>query len=308
MRSFGDYYVLANTLDLVTQLRLGRTGGFAAALPGRRSTHTARTRARACSTTRWAVFGEAYFDLTREDQADRRVCATTPTSKQIQRRQRATTRWTTGRSTPASQSPLPCRLRRCWLPVRDRSAECATAFGLLDPNASANIDSVDGRFWSRTTNILLGAPSGCSPGSGSGRALRRDRATRLDAAALTPGLRAPERMAISQAVPIVHRVRAKPVTLTGSPDEDDRGSEVTGRLGVDWQVSGHVHDLCLLQPGLQAGRLQPGDQPGVPGHVVVHLRFGEDRRHRDRQQELVPGRRPDRQRPRSSPTTTAVCR
>jgi outer membrane receptor protein involved in Fe transport len=235
--SFGDYYVLANTLDLVTSY--GSAALAAPPLyPG--SFNNSSNPSEGVLNDGWAVFGEAYFDLT-------------PKIKLT-----AGLRYNTDNKQTSDASVLYNSVDNGAIAAGfgGPTGDFLIANGLLDPNFDANIAGIDGRFWSRTTNVLLGPLGG--PAEADLAQLYGVTQEQLDAAALTPAYSA-ERIAISQQVPIVPQF-GEARTLTGSPDEDE-WKEVTGRLGVDWQVTDRSMVYAFFSRGYKPGGFNPAINP-----------------------------------------------
>lgn len=237
--SQGDYYVLANTLDLVTSY--GNPALAAPPLyPG--SFNNTGDPSGENFSDGVAVFGEVYYDIT-----------------------------------PSLKFTLGFRYNEDNREVRDTSvlfnsvdnAAIAASFGLdpateaflignglLDANYAANANVGAGRLWSRTTNILLG-PLGGAPEAALARYYGVSQAD-LDAAALTPAYSA-ERVAISQQVPIVPGF-GEQRDLTGSPDEFS-WEEWTGRAGFDWQINDTSMAYAFYSRGYKPGGFNPAIPP-----------------------------------------------
>lgn len=137
----------------------------------------------------------------------------------------------------------------------DAAIAQAVQLGLLDANYLTNINAFSGAFWSRTLNLLLG------PVFGDPTAIETDlimhygvSASELAAALQTPAY-SPERVAISQQVPIVPQFNESRL-LTGSP-EDASFNEVSGRIGIDYQINDDTLWYGFLSKGYKPGGLNP---------------------------------------------------
>ncbi len=136
----------------------------------------------------------------------------------------------------------------------DAAIAQAVQLGLIDANYLSNINAYSGAFWSRTLNLLLGA-------FGDPTAIESDlamhygvSASEIAAAAATPAY-SPERVAISQRVPIVPQFNESRL-LTGSP-EDASFSELSGRVGIDYQITNDTMWYGFLSKGYKPGGLNP---------------------------------------------------
>jgi outer membrane receptor protein involved in Fe transport len=166
----------------------------------------------------WAVFGEAYFDVT-----DRvKVTAGLRYNKDEKRVRDTSLLWN----------------------ATDANFPLSTALGGFAAPP----------LFSRVAGFLNGsAPTPAQVGLinyyGQGDALA--------AALLTPA-RSPERLAIHNAIPIVPGFN-ETRDITGSPSEFE-WTEVTGRLGVDWQITDDVMVYLFYSRGYKPG----GANPAIP--------------------------------------------
>lgn len=129
----------------------------------------------------------------------------------------------------------------------------AVAGGLLDANYLSNTNAYSGAFWSRTLNILLG-PFASGPAEEGLAEFYGVSAAELEAAAATPAY-SPERVAISQRIPIVPQYNESRL-LTGSP-ENASFTEASGRVGLDIQVNDDTLYYGFLSKGYKPGGLNP---------------------------------------------------
>ena len=127
----------------------------------------------------------------------------------------------------------------------------AYALGLLHPDHQFNTGFGTGTpFWSRTLNLLLG-PLGGEPELDLVRLYGATDA-QIQAALQTAGY-SPERIALSQLVPIVPEINESRLR-TGSPEQASF-SETTGRIGVDWQYDNNTLIYAFHSRGYKPGGL-----------------------------------------------------
>ena len=125
--------------------------------------------------------------------------------------------------------------------------------GLLDANYLTNTNAFSGAFWSRTLNLLLG-PFASGPVEEGLATFYGVSDAELAAAAATPAY-SPERVAISKRVPIVPQYNESRL-LTGSP-EDASFTEVSGRVGFDFQANEDTLYYGFVSKGYKPGGLNP---------------------------------------------------
>ncbi|MFX3657894.1 MAG: TonB-dependent receptor [bacterium] len=225
----GDYYVIANTLDLVGVYGVPALG-FPPLYPTMFNS-TSNPDGRSGNTgDSTSVFGELYFDVTdsvkitaglRYNQDKKEVQDSGVLYNAI--------------NADAVGGTLPAFL---------------VGLGLLDPNYLTN--GQPGTDWTRTLNILLG-PLGGAPETALARYYGATQA-QLDAAALTPAYSA-ERFAISALVPPAPGFNENR-DLTGSPSQAEF-KETTGRLGFDWQVNDATMVYGFYTRGYKPGGFNP---------------------------------------------------
>lgn len=253
-----EYYVIANTLDLVTALGAPLFSlpplypGFFlnASSPGGLQIDGA------------AVFGEGYFDLNEDmkltvglrfnnDNVQRSDSSTLFNAINhaavIVGVQQGILDLVRAQAAAAGIPPEAITL--------DAAIAQAVQLGLLDANYLSNINAASRAFWSRTLNILLGPVFGDPTALESDLAMHYGvSASEIAAAAATPAY-SPERVAISQRVPIVPQFNESRL-LTGSP-EDASFSELSGRIGIDYQVTDDTLWYGFVSKGYKPGGLNP---------------------------------------------------
>ena len=231
---YGDYYVIANTLDLV-----GNYGVPALGFPPLYPTmfnSTSNPSGRSGNTgDSVSVFGEAYYDINeslkftvglRYNKDNKEVADTGILYNAI--------------NAEAVGASLPGFL---------------VGLGLLDEDYLTNSipgRSVGGTNWTRSLNLLLG-PLGGAPEANLASLYGVSQA-QLDAAALTPAYSA-ERFAISSMIPIAPGF-GENRALTGSPSEATF-EEMTGRIGLDWQVNDSTMVYGFFTRGYKPGGFNP---------------------------------------------------
>jgi len=89
------------------------------------------------------------------------------------------------------------------------------------------------------------------------------------AAALATGAQSPERLAISEAVPLVPGFN-ETRDLTGSPSEFD-WQETTGRIGIDWQVTDSNMFYLFFSRGYKPGGANPAIPPQFQGESAFQF-------------------------------------
>ncbi|MDH3640550.1 MAG: TonB-dependent receptor [Gammaproteobacteria bacterium] len=207
--SNGDYYVLANTLDLVTVF-----GSPALAAPPLYPGFFNATGNPSGDTLQdgWAVFGEGYFDIT-------------------------------------DSVKLTAGLR--YNEDNKEVSDSSVLFNAVDINAAIGGVLGPDPVWTRTTGFLLGDPTDV--------ALGNLYAPDLVAAAAATAPLSPERFAVSAAVPIVPQF-GETRALTGSPSEEE-WSEVSGRIGIDWQINNDSMVYAFFSRGYKPGGFNPPIPP-----------------------------------------------
>ena len=210
--SYGDYYVLANTLDLVTVY--GSPALNAPPLYPRFINNTTNPSGGNLQDG-WAVFGELYLK-------------------------------------PAEDLKVTAGLR--FNEDNKETNDTSVLFNAVNVNTLAGGALGPDPYWTRSTGFLLGAPA--SP-TELGLAAEYGVTSQLEAAASTGPL-SPERLAVSQAIPIVPQF-GETRRITGSPSTET-WREATGRLGIDWNIS----DDSLLYAFLSRGYKPGGFNPAIP--------------------------------------------
>ena len=252
-----EYYVIANTLDLVTSLGAPLFSlpplypGFFlnASAPGGLQVDGA------------AAFGEGYFDLS----DDMKLTVGLRFNNDNVQRMDSSTLFNAinhaGVILGVQQGILDlvrAQAALAGIPPEAITLQAAIAqavqLGLIDPNYLSNINAYSGAFWSRTLNLLLG-PFGDPSAIESDLAMHYGvSASEIAAAAATPAY-SPERVAISQRVPIVPQFNESRL-LTGSP-EDASFNELSGRIGLDYQVTDNTLWYGFVSKGYKPGGLNP---------------------------------------------------
>jgi iron complex outermembrane recepter protein len=235
---YGDYYVIANTLDLVGNY--GVPGlGFPPLYPTMFNSTSNPSGNSGNTGDSMAFFGEAYYDITdtlkltvglRYNEDNKEVEDTGVLYNAI--------------NAEAVGASLPGFL---------------VGFGLLDPNYLTNSEPgrlAGGTNWTRTLNLLLGplgAPAAIAEEIEIAKLYGATQA-QLDAAALTPAYSA-ERFAISALVPPTEGFGENRI-LTGSPSEAEF-EETTGRIGLDWQMNDETMVYGFFTRGYKPGGFNP---------------------------------------------------
>ncbi|MCB1683053.1 MAG: TonB-dependent receptor [Pseudomonadales bacterium] len=211
--SYGDYYVLANTLDLVTDY-----GSAALAAPPLYPGFFNNTTDPGGGTLQdgWAVFGETYFDFT------------------------DTVKLTVG-----------LRYNEDNKETRDSSV----LYNAVDIAGLVGGALGPGPFWTRTTGFLFGNDADV--------ALGNLYAPDLVSAATGTAPLSPQRLAVSAAVPLVPQF-GETRTLTGSPSKAS-WTEVSGRIGIDWQVTDDSMVYAFFSRGYKPGGFNPAIPPAFQG-------------------------------------------
>ncbi|MFU8815443.1 MAG: TonB-dependent receptor [Pseudomonadales bacterium] len=252
---YGDYYVIANTLDLVGNYGVPLLG-FPPLYPTMFNS-TSNPSGRSGDTgDSVSVFGEVYYDFTDTVRF---------TAGLRYNRDKKSVEDTGILFNAISADAVGLGLQAATVPgaaigVPEVESFTLTELGLLDPNAVANTSaaaSEGGIHWTRALNILLG------PLATDAQAIANERTlaglygvtdAQLEAAAATPAYSA-ERFAISSAVPIAPGF-GESRALTGSPS-DAKFTEFTGRLGVDWQMNDNTMVYAFFTRGYKPGGFNP---------------------------------------------------
>ncbi len=234
--SNGDYYVVANTLDLVGVYGVGPLG-FPPLYPTMFDATGAPNGSN--KTESYSVFGETYFQLT-------------PTVKLT-----AGLRWNDDKKDVSDTSILFNAINANAVGASLPTPDVLVGLGLLDPNYVTNGGSGTGgtgTSWTRTLNILLGPLAPGSPESDLAMYYGATQA-QLDAAATTPayqpGAASPSALSVPPAPGFGER-RA----LTGSPDNAE-WKELTGRIGVDVTLNDDSMMYVFYTRGYKPGGFNP---------------------------------------------------
>lgn len=251
-----EYYVFANTLDLVTGIG-APVFGLPPLYPGFFLNATAPD---GLNRTGTAAFGEGYFDLNEEmkltiglrfnqDEVERSDSSTLFNAVNhaavILGVQQAILAQTRAQAALLGIPPEAITL--------DAAIAGAVQLGLLDGNYLSNINAFSGAFWSRTMNILLGPVFGGAPETALANFYGVS-ASEIAAASATPAYSA-ERVAISKRVPIVPQFNESRL-LTGSP-ESAAFNELSGRIGIDYQSDQDTLWYGFVSKGYKPGGLNP---------------------------------------------------
>ena len=248
-----DYMIFSNTLDAVSLY--GAPGLKLPPLyPGFFINSSAPAEGRGRNDEGTAVFGEFYFDMTDTTQLTFGL------------RYNEDTRTTDDSSillnainhVPLLQASVYPGVRAhvasiLGVPVEfvplETALQAAYAAGLLHPNHLLNVNAASGIFWSRTANLLLGPFASGPPEIGLARYYGVTQ-EEINAALLTPAY-SPERIAISQRVPITPAF-GEARGLTNSPDSGS-WTALTGRLALDIRINEDVMVYGALSSGYKPG-------------------------------------------------------
>ena len=250
------YYVFANTLDMVTNFG-APVFGLPPLYPGFFLNATAPDGLQRDGA---AVFGEGYFDLSEDmkftlglrinnDNVERSdssvlfnsinhagvIFGLQQTILQIARAQAAAV------GIPPEAVTL------------EAAIGGAIQGGLLDADFVSNTNIASGAFWSRTLNLLLG-PFAQGPVESALLNLYGVSDADVAAVAGTPAYSA-ARVALSKRVPLVPQYNESRA-LTGSPG-DASFSEMSGRVGIDYQVDNDTMWYGFVSKGYKPGGLNP---------------------------------------------------
>ena len=248
-----DYMIFSNTLDAVS--RYGAPGLQLPPLyPGFFVNSSAPAGGHGRNDEGTAIFGELYFDMTDTTQLT------------LGLRYNEDTRTTDDSSillnainhVPLLQASVYPGVRAhvasvLGVPVDfvplQTALQAAYAAGLLHPNHLINVNAASGIFWSRTANLLLGAFASGPPEIALARYYGVSQ-EEINAALLTPAY-SPERIAISQRVPITPAF-GEARGLTNSPDSGS-WTALTGRLALDIRINEEVMVYGALSSGYKPG-------------------------------------------------------
>ena len=251
-----EYYVMANTLDLVTSVG-APLFGLPPLYPGFFLNATAPEGLLRSGTS---AFGEGYFDLSERlkftvglrlnnDKVDRTDNSTLFNAINhaavvlgVQQAILAVAR------AQAAALGIPPELV-----TLDGAIAIAVQAGLIDANYLSNINAISGAFWSRTMNLLLG-PFASGAVESDLAMLYGVSAEEIAAAGATPAYSA-QRVALSQRVPIVPQFNESRL-LTGSPGEASF-NELSGRVGIDFQADNDTLWYGFVSKGYKPGGLNP---------------------------------------------------
>ena len=209
--SYGDYYVLANTLDMVTSYGVPAFG-YPPLYPG--SFNNTSNPSGGNLKDGFAVFGEMYYDITEK-----------------------------------AKLTLGLRYNEDNKETRDSSV----LFNAIDVGAIVGLPTP---IWTRLTNFMFGVPA--SAGDLALGAIYGVTADDFATAGATAPLSA-ERLALNARVPIVPGFGEQRI-LTGSPSEDT-WEEVTGRIGIDYQINDDSMVFLFLSRGYKPGGFNPAIPP-----------------------------------------------
>lgn len=256
IRRTTEYYVMANTLDLVSSIG-APLFGLPPLYPGFFLNGTAPD---GLNLTGGAVFGEGYFDL---DDNMQLTIGLRFNNDEVERADSSTLFNAINQAAvilgvqQAILANTRAQAALLGIPPEAISLEAAMAgaiqLGLIDANYLSNINAFSGAFWSRTMNLLLG-PFASSPGEDALAMFYGVSQAELDAAAATPAYSA-ERVAISKRVPIVPQINESRL-LTGSPTSAEF-NEMSGRIGIDYQADDNTLYYGFVSRGYKPGGLNP---------------------------------------------------
>lgn len=268
-----DYMIFSNTLDAVSLY--GAPGlGLPPLYPGFFINSSAPDGGRGRNDEGTAVFGEFYYDMT------------DTTKVTVGLRYNEDTRTTDDSSillnainhVPLLQGSVYPGIRALiaamlGVPVEfvplETALQAAYAAGLLDPNHVTGINAAGGIFWSRTANLLLGAFASGPPEVALAR-YHGVTQEEIDAALLTPAY-SPERIAISQRVPITPAF-GEARGLTNSPLSGS-WTAVTGRVALDMKLNEDVMIYGSFSSGYKPG----GMNAAIPAQFQGTSSFTFDR-------------------------------
>lgn len=248
-----DYMIFSNTLDAVSLY--GASGlGLPPLYPGLFINSSAPDGGRGRNDEGTAVYGEFYYDMTDTTQLT------------LGLRYNEDTRTTDDTSillnalnhVPLLQASVYPGVRAhvaavLGVPVEfvplETALQAAYAAGLLHPNHLINVNAASRIFWSRTSNLLLG-PFASGPPEIALALYHGVSQEEINAALLTAAY-SPERVAISQRVPIAPAF-GEARGLTNSPDSGS-WTALTGRAALDIRLNEDVMVYGSLSSGYKPG-------------------------------------------------------
>ena len=251
-----EYFVIANTLDSVTQYGLPALG-LPPLYPGFFLNASAPD---GLLRDNLSAFGEGYFDL-----SDRmKLTVGARVNRDSSERMDSSTLFNAQNHAgivlgvqSAILAIAQAQAAALGIPPElvtlDAAIAGAVQGGLLDANYLDNINIYSGAFWSRTLNILLGPFASGAPETAL-TSLYGVNQAELDAALRTPAYSA-ARVAISKQIPIVPMFNESR-HLTGSPSSAEF-TELSGRIGVDYQVDNNTLWYGFASKGYKPGGLNP---------------------------------------------------
>ncbi len=250
-----DYYVLSNTLDMVSMYGAPALG-LPPLYPGFFLNSAAPDGEPGRTEDGMSVFGEIYYQLDdqigltfglRYNEDNKSTNDTSVLFNSLNHLAIVQASVYPGiRAFVAAQLGVPPQ----YVPL-ELALNAAYALGLLDPNHLINLNAASGVFWSRTMNLLLGAFASGAPEVELARYYGVSQ-EEIDAALLTPAY-SPERVAISKQVPIAPSF-GEARALTGSPF-DGSWTVVTGRATVDYKYSEDILFYGSISTGYKPGGL-----------------------------------------------------
>ena len=258
-RASSDYYVISNSLDLVTRYGSPLLG-LPPLYPGMFVNSTdPRDPAQKFSA---AVFGEGYFDIS----ADTKLTAGLRFNYDEINVADTSVLFNSWNHVPVllfnvypGVHALVAQLAGVPISLLPREIALARAMqiGILDPNHLININAASGMFWSRTPNLLLGP---LASGPAEQDLLRYYGASDADiAAAMRTGAYSAARVALSNMVPLAPTFR-ETRDLTGSPWKTDF-TKVTGRIVFDHQLNDGTLIYTAFSRGYKPGGLNSAIPP-----------------------------------------------
>lgn len=248
-----DYMIFSNTLDAVSLY--GASGlGLPPLYPGLFINSSAPEGGRGRNDEGTAVYGEFYYDMTDTTQLT------------LGLRYNEDSRTTDDTSillnalnhVPLLQASVYPGVRAhvagvLGVPVEfvplETALQAAYAAGLLHPNHLVNVNAASRIFWSRTSNLLLG-PFASGPPEVALALYYGVSQEEIDAALQTAAY-SPERVAISQRVPIAPAF-GEARGLTNSPDSGS-WTALTGRAALDIRLNEDVMVYGSLSSGYKPG-------------------------------------------------------
>lgn len=248
-----DYYVMANGLDMV-----GLLGVPSAGLPPLYPSYFVNSSdpAAGIDNTAAAMFGELYFDAS----DDVRFTVGLRHNQDDKNRSDSSVLFNSQNHVPIATVSVPSALQAIFAAALGVPPELippavavqqAIALGFLDADYLANINAASGIYWSRTLNILLGPLASGAPETVLAMHYGVTQ-EQLAAAMATPAYSA-ARVAISNMVPVAPTF-GESRALTNSPDSASF-SEISGRVGVEWQMNPETMVYGFFSQGYKPGGL-----------------------------------------------------